>query len=69
MRAGDIAAFPAADGNGHHLVNRADADCVFVAIGAGDRAAGGCYPDIDMRITADGYVRKDGTAYEAARLK
>lgn len=69
MRAGDIAAFPAGIENGHHLVNRSDADCVFVAIGAGDRAAGGSYSDIDMRFTADGYQRKDGTPYPVQRLR
>ena len=33
MRAGDCAAFPKGDGNGHVLQNRSDADCVFVAVG------------------------------------
>lgn len=69
MRAGDIAAFPAADGNGHHLINRSDTDCVFVAVGGGDRDAGGSYSDIDMIFTADGYFHKDGTPYATARLK
>lgn len=69
MRAGDIAAFPKGDANGHHLVNRSDRDCVFVAIGAGDRDAGGSYSDIDMRFTGTSYVRKDGTPYETTRLK
>ena len=50
MRAGDIAAFPKGDGNGHHLVNESDARCVFVAIGR--PAATDChYPDIDMHLT------------------
>ncbi|WP_448658812.1 cupin domain-containing protein [Sphingomonas sp. CJ99] len=69
MRVGDIAAFPAGSTNGHHLVNRSDADCVFVAIGAGDRAAGGSYSDIDMRFTANGYQHKDGTPYPVERLR
>ena len=67
MRAGDCAAFPKAEANGHHLQNRSDADCVFVAIGAGDRSLGGDYPDIDMRFTADGYEHKDGTPYGTER--
>src|SRR4051794_2538806 len=29
MRPGDCAAFPKNDGNGHHLVNRSDAPCLF----------------------------------------
>lgn len=69
MRAGDVAAFPKGDGNGHHLVNRSDIDCVFVAIGAGDRAKGGSYSDIDMRFTAEGFVQRDGTPYDVTQLK
>ncbi len=63
LRAGDVAAFPAGDGNGHHLQNRSDSDCVFVAIGAGNTDGNGSYPDIDMRFEGDLYVRKDGTPY------
>jgi uncharacterized cupin superfamily protein len=68
MRPGDCAAFPKNDGNGHHLVNRSDAPCLFVVVGAGT-PLGGDYPDIDMRFTPEGtYVRKDGTPYEAKRI-
>lgn len=68
MRAGDCAAFPKNDGNGHHLVNRSDAPCQFVVVSAGT-PMGGDYPDIDMRFTANGtYVHKDGTPYEARRV-
>jgi uncharacterized cupin superfamily protein len=68
MRAGDVAAFPRGDRNGHHLQNRSDAPCIFVAIGAGPRE-GGDYPDIDMRFTAHGrYVHDDGTDYGANRV-
>ena len=63
LRTGDVAAFPKGVRDGHHLVNRSDADCVFVAIGGGTNTGGG-YSDIDMMFTADDrYVRKDGTAY------
>lgn len=65
---GDVLAFPAGEANGHHLHNRSDAPCVFVAISAGDRHAdSGEYPDIDMVFDADGYARKDGTRYAARR--
>jgi uncharacterized cupin superfamily protein len=68
LRPGDVCAFPAGDGNGHHLQNRSDKDCVFVAISAGDADAdSGEYPDIDMVFDADGYARKDGTRYDARR--
>jgi uncharacterized cupin superfamily protein len=68
MRAGDIAAFPKGDRNGHHLQNRSDADCVFVAISAGPRGEGD-YSDIDMRFTPDGYFTKDGRRYDTERLR
>ena len=62
LRAGDIAAFPKGDGNGHHLVNESNADCVFVAIGK--PPAGIChYSDIDMLFMPDkGYTRRDGSS-------
>jgi len=62
LAAGDCLAFPRNDGNGHHIVNRSDADCVFVAISAGP-AMGGEYSDIDMMFGEGGYVRRDGTPY------
>jgi len=68
VRAGDVAAFPAGDGNGHHLQNRSDSDCVFVAVGAGNMAGNGSYSDIDMRFEGDAYVHKDGAPY-AKRLR
>ena len=68
VRPGDVVAWAAGDKNGHHLQNRSDTDCVFVAISAGpkDRDSGE-YPDIDMVFDADGYARKDGTRYAAKR--
>lgn len=64
MRAGDCASFPKNVANGHHLVNRSDRDCVFVAIG---KAVGGdChYPDIDMHYdSASGeFTHRDGSRY------
>lgn len=64
MRAGDVAAFPKGVADGHHLVNRGEAPCTFVAFGR--TAASDChYPDIDLHL--DGptqrYARKDGTFY------
>jgi uncharacterized cupin superfamily protein len=64
LRAGDVAAFPKGAANGHHLVNRGDTDCLFVAIGR--PAQSDChYPDIDLHLDgATGrYMRKDGTPY------
>jgi uncharacterized cupin superfamily protein len=69
VRAGDVLAFPAGEANGHHMHNRSGEPCVFVAISAGAGAAdSGVYSDIDMVFDAQGYARKDGTRYPAARL-
>ena len=63
LRPGDVAAWPKGDPNGHHLINRSEEPCTFVAISAGPGGEG-AYSDIDMRWTADGtYVHKDGTPY------
>jgi uncharacterized cupin superfamily protein len=63
MYPGDIAAFPKNDGNGHVLINRSDADCVFVAIGR--PSVTDChYPDIDMHLfNKQGFRRKDGSSF------
>lgn len=68
MRAGDVAAWPAGIANGHHLINRTENDCVFIAIGTGERAKGGGYSDIDMTFSDEGYFHKDGTPYPVTRL-
>ena len=63
VRAGDVLAWPKGVRNGHHLVNRSDAPCSFIAISAGPHGSGG-YSDIDMIWTADGkFRRRDGTEY------
>jgi uncharacterized cupin superfamily protein len=68
VRPGDVLAFPAGEANGHHLHNRMDAPCVFVAISAGPREGdSGEYSDIDMVFDAEGYARKDGARYDARR--
>lgn len=63
MRAGDVAAFPKGDGNGHCLVNEGDADCVYVVIGRSTNGPAH-YPDIDLFHDPEkGFVRKDGSAF------
>ena len=68
MRAGDCASFPAGEANGHCLRNVSAADCVLIAVGAGNRAGDGSYSDIDMMFKGDGYFHKDGTPYVADRI-
>ena len=64
MRPGDLAVFRKGVANGHHLVNRSDAPCTFVAVGKA--AASDChYPDIDLHLDgpSQAYIRKDGSAF------
>ena len=69
IRPGDVLAWAAGERNGHHLQNRSDTECVFVAISAGSRDADwGEYPDIDMVFDSEGYAHKDGARYPANRI-
>ena len=63
LRAGDCAAFPAGVQDGHHLINRSDADAVLLEVGTRSGGDSGVYPDIDMLFGASGFTRKDGTPY------
>ncbi len=65
LRSGDCAAFPKDVRNGHHLVNRSEETCTFLAID-GRHGEGDChYPDADLHWDQanDRYTRKDGTPY------
>jgi uncharacterized cupin superfamily protein len=64
MRPGDCAAFPKGAANGHHLVNRSDTPCIFIAVGK--PALTDChYPDIDLlwAPAKSAYTHKDGSSY------
>ena len=64
LRPGDVAAWPKGVRDGHHLQNRSDAECSFIAISGGDAGRDwGEYPDIDLRFAPEGYQHKDGTPY------
>jgi uncharacterized cupin superfamily protein len=66
LRAGDIAVFPKAAANGHHLINRSDASCRLIAVGSARVSAPVYYSDIDMMIDpamGSGYRHKDRTPY------
>ena len=63
LRHGDIATFAADVANGHHLVNRSNRPCTFVAIDNA-QGEGDChYPDIDLlwNMGEGRYTRKDGS--------
>ncbi len=65
---GMCAGFKAGTGNGHHLVNRAGEDVVYLEVG--DRSAGdaGTYPDDDLQAVLDKdgkwrFLHKNGAPY------
>lgn len=59
LKAGDVATWAKGVADGHHLVNRSDGDCIFVAIGR--PAESDChYPDIDMHLTHGRGFHKKG---------
>jgi uncharacterized cupin superfamily protein len=59
--AGDCAAFPKNDGDGHHLVNRSDRDAVILEVGSRSGGDTVHYPDIDLLFDGKGYIHRDGT--------
>jgi len=63
MRAGDCAAFPANDGDGHHLVNRGPGDAVLLEVGTRSGGDSAVYPDIDLLFDAGRYTHRDGEPY------
>lgn len=65
LRAGDCAAFPKGQANGHHLINRSGDMAVALEVGTRSDEDVCEYSDIDMRIDAqDGQFRhRDGTPY------
>lgn len=68
LHPGDCAAFPAGDANGHHIVNRGDADASFVVVGTRTETEVAHYSDVDMMVrTEDGvsrFSRRDGSPVE-----
>ena len=68
LESGMVAGFRAGDADGHHLVNRSNADVVYLEIGdrtPGDHAQ---YPDDDLIAKSDGngwiFTHKNGELYE-----
>jgi uncharacterized cupin superfamily protein len=71
MRPGDCAAFPANDGNGHHLVNRTDRIAKFLVVGTKAPREVGTYSDVDLRVEMEGgkarFTYKDGSDWKGPR--
>src|SRR3954469_15493376 len=67
MAPGMCAGFPAG-GVAHHLINRSDADVVYLELGDRGRGDSADYPQDDIKIAADGiggwaFVHRDGRPY------
>ena len=65
LRAGDCAAFPRNDRNGHHLVNKGGKPAVCLEVGTRSKSDVCWYPDIDLKIerTDNVFTHRDGTPY------
>ena len=65
LRAGDCAAFPKDDGNGHHLMNRSKAPAVLLEVGTRAPTEFVRYPDIDLIIDSKvgAFTHRDGAPY------
>jgi uncharacterized cupin superfamily protein len=68
LRPGDAAGFKAGSGNGHRLINRTNADAVYLEVGTrskGDRVE---YPDVDLVLVRDDkgrrYLHRSGKPYD-----
>ncbi|MDC0736724.1 cupin domain-containing protein [Cognatishimia sp. SS12] len=71
LHAGECAAFPAGDGNGHCLRNDTDQELRFLAVGARTETEIAHYSDLDMtahiRDRDIRFTHKDGTPYGERR--
>ena len=67
MRVGDCAAFPAGDQNGHHFINKTNAEARFLVVGSRKPHEKATYSDVDLEVDLkDGtatFTHKDGTPY------
>jgi uncharacterized cupin superfamily protein len=67
LKPGEAAGFKANTPNGHHLINRSQADAVYLEIGTRSKIETAHYPDVDLVAIRDEkgmrYGRKNGDAY------
>lgn len=71
LRAGDCAAFPAGNPDGHHFINRTEAVAAFLVVGTKAREEVATYSDVDMQVHMAGgkarFTHKDGTEWTGPR--
>jgi len=65
LTAGECAAFPAGEPNGHHFINKTKQKASFIAIGTRSEDALCTYSDVDMKVETirgvDTFTRRDGS--------
>lgn len=65
MRPGDCAAFPAGVPNGHHFINKTNAEARFLVIGTKAKHEIATYPDVDLKVEMGGgkarFTHHDGS--------
>jgi uncharacterized cupin superfamily protein len=72
MRPGDCAAFKAGEADGHHMVNRSEAEARFLVVGskAADEVAH--YPDHGLKLVMEGgkpmFFHEDGRPFEPTQV-
>jgi uncharacterized cupin superfamily protein len=68
LKPGDAAGFKANSPNGHHLVNRASSDAIYLEIGTRSKHETARYPDVDLVAVRDDngmrYTHKNGEPYK-----
>ena len=71
MQAGDCAAFPAGDPDGHCLVNRSTAEARCLVVGPRAASDVATYSDVDLRVEMEGgnarFTYRDGTPWAGPR--
>lgn len=71
MQAGDCAAFPAGDPNGHHFINHTNAEARFLVVGTRSKREVATYSDVDLRVEMEAgkarFTYKDGTDWTGPR--
>lgn len=67
IAAGECAAFPAGDENGHQIINKSDAEVRMLVMANRTVTETAYYSDLDMKVVLDEtgqrFVRKDGSPY------
>lgn len=67
MHPGDCAAFPAGIANGHHFLNRTQAEARFLVVGSRAAREVATYCDVDLVVMLEAgkasFTRKDGTPF------